>query len=157
MTLNSNIFLFLRLMLLHLLILVNNLCVIVIITFFLKVELFFSKYSICSNLYSRLTLCELSVVVVTMYFHQLTTSWFLGLAFSSAFVAFSNSTSLHVRRKSISCETNQNKFLCILLEGSCQQWKAGEQALWFGFCTRRLMTRSSVARAKDKPESLHPG
>lgn len=41
MTLNSNIFLFLRLMLLHLLILVNNLCVIVIITFFLKVELFF--------------------------------------------------------------------------------------------------------------------
>lgn len=156
MTLNSNIFLFLRLMLLHLLILVNNLCVIVIITFFLKVELFFPSILYVVT-YSRLTLCELSVVVVTMYFHQLTTSWFLGLAFSSAFVAFSNSTSLHVRRKSISCETNQNKFLCILLEGSCQQWKAGEQALWFGFCMRRLMTRSSVARAKDKPESLHPG
>ena len=28
-----------------------------------------------------------------------TISWFLGLAFSSAFVAFSNSTSLHVQQK----------------------------------------------------------
>ena len=30
---------------------------------------------------------------------NLTISWFLGLAFSGAFVAFSNSTSLHVQQK----------------------------------------------------------
>ena len=44
---------------------------------------------------------------------NLTISWFLGLAFSSAFVAFSNSTSLHIRQKFISCRIRNSQNKCI--------------------------------------------
>ena len=44
---------------------------------------------------------------------NLTISWFLGLAFSSAFVAFSNSTSLHIRQKHISCRVRNSQNKCI--------------------------------------------
>ena len=44
---------------------------------------------------------------------NLTISWFLGLAFSSAFVAFSNSTSLHVQQKSISYRVRNGQNKCI--------------------------------------------
>ena len=44
---------------------------------------------------------------------NLTISWFLGLAFSSAFVAFSNSTSLHIRQKHISCRVRNGQNKCI--------------------------------------------
>ena len=38
--------------------------------------------------------------------------WFLGLAFSSVFAAFSYSTSLHVRWKSISCRVTDGQNKC---------------------------------------------
>ena len=44
---------------------------------------------------------------------NLTISWFLGLAFSSAFVAFSNSTSLHIRQKHISFWVRNGQNKCI--------------------------------------------
>ena len=44
---------------------------------------------------------------------NLTISWFLGFAFSSVFVAFSNSTSLHIRQKHIFCWIRNGQNKCI--------------------------------------------